>query len=818
MKNVLAFGLLLVLPFLAKSQNLPLFQCGPGYPVPPMENYLANTANSQQWGSLFHDGVNLNVYYVLNDTASVFTLTGSGYSSYEVSGSFDGSGLFAHNGTVYHADLHGLYNYPDNSYFPFPFSEPRRIVSTPVSVGNDLWFVVMDTMSNVTPQRLLKFDGTAITSFNPPVDTNDVWNIGPLFNIGTNLYSNGILYDDLSFYVPALFRFNLSTNAFDVFEPSVYPNWSMEQYLDWTYLMSPNFFKTGDGKILAAMFNPTGSYEAQLYTQTFDGVQWSPMTSTLFVDSTMFASYHLILHGTDDLSLFENFGNDIGRINLFQKLAGNYINVGYVNVGTATNPLDTLTSYLKPFWLDPNNNLYILSNAAFNDQIQCGGTYVQIKHDPVPFGTGLVYHDANQNSTFDSGDYPLPNRQVCAPFYCNTTDTSGHYGVILSTGANTVTPPSIPNFASAPAAHSVTNPSGIVENLDFGFQATSAVTDLAVTHVYSSPPRIGFFVNQSIGVYNAGTLAASDTLVYTFDSLYTFLLAEPSPFYQTGNTVAWLTGNINPLQSKEFGLILQLSETTALGTLIVNHATVTAVNDNDAANDEFAFYQTAVSSFDPNDKTPSPFYFVSDGDPIQYTVRFQNTGTDTAFNIIIRDTLSENLDWSGFQLLTQSHPVTVDFNLENGALAFRFHNILLPDSNINEPLSHGYVVYAVPTKAPLADGTPINNTGSIYFDFNAPVVTNTTFNVIGDNVGIEELHQGVLTVYPNPASHQIQIHSSKFANRITMKDLTGRLVYAGDYDVSNPFVDVSMLPAGVFMMELSNGDALVTRAKFAVVR
>ncbi len=80
-------------------------------------------------------------------------------------------------------------------------------------------------------------------------------------------------------------------------------------------------------------------------------------------------------------------------------------------------------------------------------------------------------------------------------------------------------------------------------------------------------------------------------------------------------------------------------------------------------------------------------------------------------------------------MITASHPyqLTID---DNNKLNWYFPNILLADSNINEPLSHGYIAYRIRPKATVKIGDTIRNTAAIYFDFNPPVVTNISATAI----------------------------------------------------------------------------------------
>ena len=121
---------------------------------------------------------------------------------------------------------------------------------------------------------------------------------------------------------------------------------------------------------------------------------------------------------------------------------------------------------------------------------------------------------------------------------------------------------------------------------------------------------------------------------------------------------------------------------------------------------------------------------VQEGQWLDYVIRFQNTGTDTAFNVVITDQLAANLDASSFQMLEASHPARI--KRDDRALTFEFLNIQLPDSNVNEPLSHGYIKFRVKPLPTLGDGDMVNNRANIYFDYNAPVVTNTAVTAFSD--------------------------------------------------------------------------------------
>jgi hypothetical protein len=123
-------------------------------------------------------------------------------------------------------------------------------------------------------------------------------------------------------------------------------------------------------------------------------------------------------------------------------------------------------------------------------------------------------------------------------------------------------------------------------NLDFAYQPVSVVSDLAAVTAYSwQPPRPGFTITYELKVANAGTVPLADTVVFTFDSKFSFGSANPAPLYQNGNSVAWLTATVNPLvAANPFTVELTLDAATPIGTEVSHTMTLAAANDDEPAN------------------------------------------------------------------------------------------------------------------------------------------------------------------------------------------------------------------------------------------
>ncbi|MEZ4888204.1 MAG: T9SS type A sorting domain-containing protein [Chitinophagales bacterium] len=168
---------------------------------------------------------------------------------------------------------------------------------------------------------------------------------------------------------------------------------------------------------------------------------------------------------------------------------------------------------------------------------------------------------------------------------------------------------------------------------------------------------------------------------------------------------------------------------------------INSVEQNDRPPSVDIDCQEIIGSFDPNDIQVYPSgiseqHFIEANTKLTYKVRFQNTGNDTAFRVMIVDTLPRELEGESLNLGSSSHDYTFDIKFGN-LLVWTFDNILLPDSTTNELESHGFVQFSISPKADLDLGTKIENKADIYFDFNAPVATNRVFNTVTDDLDID---------------------------------------------------------------------------------
>ena len=166
-------------------------------------------------------------------------------------------------------------------------------------------------------------------------------------------------------------------------------------------------------------------------------------------------------------------------------------------------------------------------------------------------------------------------------------------------------------------------------------------------------------------------------------------------------------------------------------------------------------------SFDPNDKLGMPIgygpnRYIEQNQAIDYRIRFQNTGTDTAYKVVVIDTISEHLNINSLSNLTSSH--SYDLAIQRGnVMVFTFNDILLVDSFTNEPGSNGFISFKLEQQKDVPLETNITNQAAIYFDFNKPIITNTTQHLVGKDfyqsfisTRTIDLPTTMVSVQPNP--------------------------------------------------------------------
>ena len=194
---------------------------------------------------------------------------------------------------------------------------------------------------------------------------------------------------------------------------------------------------------------------------------------------------------------------------------------------------------------------------------------------------------------------------------------------------------------------------------------------------------------------------------------------------------------------------------------------------------------------------------------LEFLIQFQNSGTDTVHQVIVRDTLSPFLDPATVHPGAASH--AYDFDVYgNGIVQFTLPNLNLPPGS---SASEGYVKFRVSQKPALPCKTKIFNSAAIYFDFNAPVLTNQTFHTVCliDTFAVVqtkniEFEGADVQVYPNPFDDSAIFEiSGVSASGYTLElfDMLGKKVFNQSFNHPTFRLYRHHLPAGMFFYRLT---------------
>ncbi len=457
-----------------------------------------------------------------------------------------------------------------------------------------------------------------------------------------------------------------------------------------------------------------------------------------------------------------------------------------------------------------------------------GGT-VSVRLNQVPDQlSGTVYLDTNGNGTRNPGEglveQPVVVEVQPGPFYLSTT--AGAFGVGVAPGNYTLSlsNPS-PYYTVTPATHSAAfTAAGQTDTTNhFGLQPTGSVNDLRVTLTATSAFRAGRAVQYVVTCDNPGTTTQTGvTASLTLDPQVTYTSSVPAATV-AGQTLTWNIGALAPFQRRTFVVNGELPTTIQRGDSVTSVATLTSAQTDVAPADNTDTNTTLVTgSYDPNDKqvsterlTPAQ---VQAGAWLTYTIRFQNTGNDTAFAVVLRDTLSAHVQRGTLEVLASSHPMT--WQLKGAGVAeFRFPNILLPDSGRNEAASHGFVKYRVRVLPTLALGDSVTNAADIYFDFNLSVRTNTAVTRVRVPLGTSAPTPRLLaSLYPNPTTSAVRLTlETPAAGRLQIRvfNALGQVVWQEQTAVKggqvNRTLPAGQWRAGVYHVQVRCGEQLTTQ-------
>lgn len=470
--------------------------------------------------------------------------------------------------------------------------------------------------------------------------------------------------------------------------------------------------------------------------------------------------------------------------------------------------------------------------------------------------SGKVYKDANSNCIIDGGENGIHNIMIhCSGIGYAFTDANGNYSFQVPTGTYTLSETvnstyPLTTCQSNAQVQTVTASSGCTTIVNFA-NTVILLHDLHIittSYPYSAPIP-GNQYNQRVIIENNGTIQESGVQIgYTTDGQLGVM--SPNLFVQQDDVTYpnWYSvqsgfTSLTPGTSEEINMTYNTPTNIPLGTLVNFYdstAHMAPINtswllDQTPWDNVQNYQQTVIGSFDPNFKEVSPKgngtlgYIASKDSLLSYVIHFQNEGTYFAQNISVVDSLDSDLDWTSLRPGYSDHNYSTTVS-ENGVITFKFAGINLPwKSQYGDVMSSGMVTYTIKRKRNVAQGTQFKNTAAIYFDYNAPVITNTTINTLNDMLASVDEKQvfdnSDVVLYPNPAADMlnisINVKEASSKGQVNILDITGKLFSSQTITLDSGKnviqENTSELTSGIYFVQVKCNDSFITK-KLVVIK
>jgi Leucine-rich repeat (LRR) protein len=449
------------------------------------------------------------------------------------------------------------------------------------------------------------------------------------------------------------------------------------------------------------------------------------------------------------------------------------------------------------------------------------------------FTTGGISYTIQGSTKFDFNnngcdaldiDYPNLNLSITNGTTSGSiiSNTSGNYSIPVEAGSHTITivleNPTYFNISPTSfVANFPTQASPLIQ--DFCVTANGVHHDVEVTFITTNPARPGFDANYAIIYKNKGNQVKNGAVTLDFnDAVLDFISANPIFSNQVTNLLTWNYTNLLPLETRTINLVFNVNSPTEtpainIGDQLEYTATITPLTTDEFQNDNTSsLKQIVVGSYDPNDKTCVEGTTVGPdmiGQYVHYVIRFENTGTFAAENVVVKDLIDlAKFDVSTLIPLHSSHDFVT--RIAGNKVEFIFEGINLPFDDAN---NDGYVAFKIKTKSNLVVGDTFSNNANIYFDYNFPIMTNT-FTTTIQVLKVKDFEFGThFTLYPNPVKDVLNLQSkdNTTINSIEIYNTLGQVVLAIPNAVSA--VDLSNLQSGNYFVKV-NTDLGVSNTKF----
>ena len=496
--------------------------------------------------------------------------------------------------------------------------------------------------------------------------------------------------------------------------------------------------------------------------------------------------------------------------------------------GTQTDTVSALSGYATAKHVYNNTGTYMVTHILYNGTVAIDTATYSFNYRFCRTLPVNLYVDANANCVFE----PATETYIFLPSLVEVDSSGVHIDTVSATSG-------LYYYAYGPVGTVytfkvlTTQPGLAVSCPSTGIVADTLDTVSGSANYFGmecttpSGYDLRVFTSFRAGSHHfGGTIIADNTycspppavLTMQMNPQYNSLLSFiPAPTTVSGNTVTWDISSLSSVISMPFVIYAGMEGHGSFGdTILTTYAINPISGDANASDNAVIRVDTVQAGYDPNDIGVNPAGCLTPGmTTITYTVHFENTGIDTAFNVYVLDTLSDDLDASSMRMITASAEMHVTKWKSGGHTIVKFD---FPDINLLDSSYHGFCdgmfVYSINIRSGLTDGTVIGNRAGIYFDYNPVVLTNTIENVIGCPVAVVKNvpKEDAVIVQPNPVIDVVVVKSgNERYTSLIISNSIGQNLIQQQIDSALTKADVSLLPPGLYYVTLKGEHGSVVK-------
>lgn len=466
-----------------------------------------------------------------------------------------------------------------------------------------------------------------------------------------------------------------------------------------------------------------------------------------------------------------------------------------------------------------NSGNYKLKITIPQSQFFLSNTILEV-YNPMTI-SGSVNGSGCSNNNMING-FPIKITNLSDNSNVTALTNNGNYAFVLNnvTG-NFLIEPILTNATSSPNSINlnVTSSSNLYTNNDFCLTSTINGVDVQAELIPITLARPGFVSQYKLRFLNNGNIVqGSGTITLNFDNTkLNYQNSSETPTNITSNSITWQYTNLTSLEIRNITVSFNAFATPTVNSGDVLHfsGNISPISDFNSSNNTINLNQIVVNGYDPNDiicLEGTSILLSEINNDLTYRIRFQNTGTASAINIIVKTTLDTDIDLTTFTPISASH--NFEALLNGNDVSFRFDNINLPDSTSDETNSHGYIIFKVKPKNTAIVGDVFSMVANIYFDYNLPIITNTATTQIYSSAATDDFLQKKALVFPNPFKDKIVIKISTNSS-YQIHTMEGVLVRKGEILRGYNTIDTSNsnLIKGVYIITIYAKESKLTKVK-----